>query len=80
MTAHPHPHPAKTAQSVLARDAIAELALDLSALAEIVADHAPRASLPVLEKAIHGLRAGVLMIGQTFREAEAAEQSGGASG
>jgi hypothetical protein len=75
MTTHPFPHPAKTEQSIIARDAIAELALDLSALAEIVADHAPRASLPALEKAIHGLRDGVLMIGQTFREAEAAEKS-----
>lgn len=76
MTAHFLPHPAKTTQSILARDAIAELALDLCAIAELVADNAPRASLPTLEKAIHGLRAGVLMIGQTFREAEAAEQSG----
>lgn len=74
MTAHLLPHPAKTTQSILARDAIAELALDVRALAELVADNAPRASLSTLEKAIHGLRAGVLMIGKTFREAEAAEK------
>lgn len=65
--------PAKSVVSILARDTIAELALDLAAIAEIVADHAPRATLPAIERAILALRAAVLMIGQTFREAEAAE-------
>lgn len=80
MNAPANINPSKTVQSILARDTIAELALDLSALAEIVANNATRASLPRLEKAIHGLRAGVLLIGQTFREAEAAEQTGVANG
>lgn len=65
----------KTATSILARDTLAEMALDLAVTAEIVADSAPRASLPALEKAIHALRSGVLLIGMTFREAEAAEKS-----
>lgn len=68
----------KNAASILSRDAIAELASDLAVTAEIVADCAPRASLPALEKAIHSLRSGILLIGITFREAEAAEKSGAA--
>lgn len=64
----------KSVTSILARDTIAELALDLAVTAEVVADFAPRAGLPTLENAIHALRASVLMIGQTFREAEAAER------
>jgi hypothetical protein len=74
MTMPPNHPPAKSVPTILARDTIAELALDLAATAEILADHAPRATLPTLEKAIHALRAAVLMIGQTFREAEAAEK------
>lgn len=74
MTVQSFPHPTKSVASILARDAIAELALDLAATAEIVADHAPRSTLPTIERAIHALRAAVLMIGQTFREAEAAEK------
>ncbi len=68
-------HRSKCAASILSRDAIAELASDLAATAEIVADYAPRSSLASLEKAIHALRSGVLLIGMTFREAEAAEKS-----
>jgi hypothetical protein len=59
--------------SVLARDALAEMALDLAVTAEAIADYAPRASLPMLEKSIFALRAGVLQIGMTLREAQAAE-------
>lgn len=75
MTAPMLPHPSKTVASILARDALAELALDLAATAEILAEHAPRASLPTLEQTIHALRAGVLLIGKTFRDAEDAEKS-----
>ncbi len=61
-------------EALVARDALAEMALDLSMTAEIVADHASRASLDPLEQTIRALRAGVLSIGMTFREIEAAEK------
>ena len=62
----------RSVAAILARDALAELVLDLAATAEAIADHAPRASLDRLEKAILALRTRVPSIGMTFREIEAA--------
>ncbi len=45
----------RSVAAILARDALAELVLDLAATAEAIADHAPRASLDRLEKAILAL-------------------------
>lgn len=74
-----HPTPSltrpvrKSAAAVLARDAIASMADEVALLADTVADYARSASLPRIELAILALRAGVLELGLTYKEAAAAE-------
>lgn len=65
----------RTVAAIVGRDALAELALDLSAFAQVLASEAPRASAASLQTCIGSVREIVAGMGETLKtvvEAEAA--------